>query len=105
MKLSHKPTKAEGKRYEPGMEDGILAYCSGKHAKRFFDSVNAMRESPDFSKVKESTTCILVENHPVPVADGDWVINGQVVTEKEFAKNWEEVKGPGRPKSEKRRED
>jgi len=100
MKLTHKPTVANGKRYEPGMESGILGYCSGKHAKIFFDDLRAMRESPHFTKVKDHVTCLLVGNQPVPIEEGDWIVEGEVVTAKEFAKNWQEARGPGRPKSE-----
>ncbi len=100
MKLTHKPTVVNGKRYELGMEDGILAYCTGKHPKRFFDDMRSMRESPDFAKVKDHTNAILVNNQPVPIEEGDWIIEGDVVTAKEFAKNWQEARGPGRPKSE-----
>ena len=101
MRLRHKPIEVEGDKYVPGMEDGVLAYCIGAHKQIFFDSLKAMRDSPHFGKVKTHVPAKLVGNVPIPIDDGDWIIEGQVVTAKEFDKNWERIQRRPRKNEER----
>ncbi len=104
MKLEHKPVQAEGEQFKNGMEDGILAYCSGSYPEIFFKTVKDMNTSLHRSKVRTHVKCVLIDNHPTPIEEGDWVIEGKVVYSDEFEKNWKKKVGRP-PKNEERAKD
>jgi len=98
MLARRKPIEAEATEYAPGMHDGILAQCTGRHTERVFDSEQHMEEQQDVAgfEVRSWTWMILdANNKPVPVEKGDYLIDGVVWKKKDFDKEWEVFKKPG----------
>ena len=103
MKVERKRVEAEGERFKRGEGDGILAFCSGSYKEIYFKTESLMNASPHRAKVMSFSECVLIDNKPIPIKEGDWIIDGQVWNETDFHRNWIIKRAP-RKKDEERTE-
>jgi len=99
MLARRKPLEAEAQEFHIGMKHILIAQCKGGHPVVVFDNMEALLASPNYHKIKKNgtdfTMGLLVNNKPVAIAPGDYVIDGEVWTKKDFDKEWEVFKKPG----------